>query len=107
MPDATDPAYTRTAAGKTRTPDQARRMWEQARRARWRAAYLVVKAKLEAVATGITTVEDEWLAWTVLPGGRTVADEIHPRIDDAYRTGQVGALLPLGPAQPAIGTGDR
>ena len=45
---------------------------EQGKRSRWRALYLVVKAKLEAVSSGIVSMEDEFLAQTVMNDGETV-----------------------------------
>lgn len=63
-------------------------------RRRWRALALVVKAKLEAVATGITTFETEFMAHIVMPDGRTVGEHVVPRIEAAYATGKVRALLP-------------
>lgn len=65
-------------------------------RRRWRSLLLVIKAKLEAVATGITTFENEFLAHIVLPGGETVGDKILSAIEQQYRDGKVAPLL-LGP----------
>jgi hypothetical protein len=67
--------------------------WEQACRQRWRALVLVVKAKLEAAEVGISTLEREFLADTLLPDGRTVADAIVPQIADSYLTGKMPPLL--------------
>lgn len=94
LPDQGDRRYARTPTGRARTADAARSEWEQDVRARWRALALVVKAKLEAVASGIVSFEDEWLAYTVLPDGRTVAEHAQPMIADAYATGEVRQLLP-------------
>ncbi|UIN33976.1 hypothetical protein [Methylobacterium oryzae] len=55
----------------------------------WRAVHLVVKAKIEAVAQGITTVEQEWLAHVVLPDGSTVGDWIEPQLQVAYDKGRM------------------
>lgn len=63
-------------------------------RRRWRSLGLVIKAKLEAVASGITTFEDEFLAHIVLPGGQTVSEIVRPAIADAYDKGYVVPLLP-------------
>lgn len=62
---------------------------EQKRWAIWRAIRLVVKAKIEAVAQGITTVEQEWLAHVVLPDGSTVGDWVEPQLQVAYDKGQM------------------
>jgi hypothetical protein len=66
LPDRTKKAFTHMETGKRRTETQAQRAWEQAVRQRWRALVLVIKAKLEAVESGITSFEDEFLAHTVL-----------------------------------------
>lgn len=76
-----------------RSEDQAAALYEQAIRQRWRALALVIKAKLEAVSAGITTVEDEFLAHTVLPGGETVGEWMKPQIALAYQTGDMPLLL--------------
>ena len=72
---------------------------EQKRWAIWRAVHLVVKAKIEAVAQGITTVEQEWLAHVVLPDGSTVGDWVEPQLQIAYDTGRMPTdpLLLEGP----------
>jgi hypothetical protein len=62
---------------------------------RWRALALVIKAKLEAVAAGITTVEQEFLAHIVLPDGHTtVGTWMAPQLAAAYDAGTMPALLP-------------
>lgn len=73
------------------TPSTAAR--EQAYRARWRALLLVVKAKLEAVAAGVTTFEEEFLAHIVVPGGQTVGQWMRPQIAEAYRSGAAPKAL--------------
>jgi hypothetical protein len=78
---------------RPRSPEAALKEWEQACRSAWRALALVIKAKLEAVDTGITTFESEFLAHIVLPGGRTVGDAIAPEIALAYSRGKVPQLL--------------
>jgi len=69
---------------------------EQACRQKWRALSLVVKAKLEAVESGITTFEDEFLAHIVLPNGQTVGEQALPRVREAYATGGNVPLLTFG-----------
>jgi hypothetical protein len=86
--------FVRTETGRPRTKASADAAWEQAGRQRWRALLLVIKAKLEAVDAGITDFEAEFLSAMVLPGGRTVGEEIMPRIDAAYQTGVIPDLLP-------------
>ena len=92
LPDRENPDFTRTPTGKSRTATAAEAAYEQAVRQRWRALALMVKAKLEAVASGIVTFEEEFLPHTVLPSGRTVAQEIMPAVESAYATGAVTPL---------------
>lgn len=68
--------------------------WEQACRQRWRALALVVKAKLEAVESGIVSFEDEFLAQTVLPSGETASEWMQPQVERAIETGVMPAMLP-------------
>ena len=81
--------------GNRRTDDAAHTAWEQACRSRWRALYLIVKAKLEAVEAGISTVEREFLYDIVLPDGRTAGEWLAPQIETAYETGQMPPMLPM------------
>lgn len=92
LPDRESADFTRTPTGKSRTSTAAEAAYEQAVRQRWRALSLMVKAKLEAVASGIVTFEEEFLPHTVLPSGRTVAQEIMPAVESAYATGAVTPL---------------
>jgi hypothetical protein len=95
MPDRNDRRFTHTPAkGQRRDQAAQEREYEQAVRQKWRALALVIKAKLEAVAAGITTVEDEFLAHIVMPDGRTVGQHTAPAIEAAYESGQMPALLP-------------
>ncbi len=64
---------------------------EAATRQRWRAVLLVIKAKLEAVESGISTLEQEFLANLVTDSGRTIGDVLIPRLSEATAAGR---LLP-------------
>ncbi len=65
---------------------------------RWRALLLVLKAKLEAVESKITTLDEEFLAHIVVEGNTTVGDRMVPAIEHALASG--GVLPPLlGPAR--------
>ena len=97
MPDPKAREFTHTPAkGMARSPSEAQKAWEQAGRQRWRALALVIKAKLEAVAAGITSIEDEFLAHTVLPDGSTVGQFMKPQIALAYERGSMPITLLLG-----------
>src|SRR5687767_7806360 len=72
MPDRRDPKFNEYKQGSStysRTESAAYELWEKATRQRWRALALVVKAKLEAVESGISEFEEEFLAHIVLPDG--------------------------------------
>lgn len=81
--------------GRKRTQAQIDDNWQQEMRRRWRAMALVIKAKLEAVATGITSFEEEFLAHIVLPDGGTVGKFMMPQVETAYATGKMPGLLPM------------
>lgn len=74
--------------------ERQRTLWEQACRARWRGVLLIILAKLEAVETGISTFEREFLADTVMADGSTVGAWIRPQLSAMYETGQMPRLLP-------------
>jgi len=73
------------------------KMWEQECRSLWRALLLVIRAKLEAVAVGITTLEDEFMAFMVLSDGSTVGERMKPQIEEHYRVGGPPRLMLEGP----------
>lgn len=98
MPDPRDREFTHTPErGLERSRSQAEAAYEQAVKQRWRALALVIKAKLEAVETGIVTFEDEFAMHMVLPDGRTVRDHVLPAITEAYESGSARPLLPSFP----------
>jgi hypothetical protein len=85
------------ANGKTtRKADEIKKLQEAEWRRLWRAQVLITKAKLEIIASGGSTFENEFLAWMVLPNGDTVAEVLLPKLAEAYATGQMPLLL-LGP----------
>lgn len=96
LPDKNDSKFWYTPERRTkRTEKQAFEAWEQACRSKWRALYLIIKAKLEAVDSGISTVEREFFYDIVLPDGKTVGEYMSPQIEAAYETGQMPPLLPM------------
>ena len=88
--------FTRTETGRSRAQEASLKAWEQACRQSWRALALVVKAKLEAVESGITTFEEEFLAHLVLPGsgGATVGERLLADGGAALDSGKLPRLLP-------------
>lgn len=105
LPDRNEREFTHTPSrGQKRTAAQHETAYEQAVKQKWRALNLVIKAKLEAVETGIVTFDAEFLAHLVLPNGRTVADEVVPMVERAYETNDMPALLPEY-SRPALTAG--
>lgn len=96
MPDRNADEFRLTPSRKyERTDKDQSAAYEQAVRQKWRALALVVKAKLEAVESGITSFEEEFLAHIVLPNGQRVGAFMVPQITTAYETGTMPPLLPL------------
>lgn len=79
--------YRKTPTGQIRYEQAARRFMESEIRRRWRSLLLAIKAKFEVIETGISTFEAEFLPYTVMPDGRTVAEHILPKVDQAIRDG--------------------
>jgi hypothetical protein len=98
MPDRKDRSITHSSHRwpRPRTPKQIEDAYQKAVRQRWRALALVIKAKLEAVESGIAEFEDEFLAYIALPDGRTFGQWARPQIDDVYQSGNMPALMPGG-----------
>lgn len=96
LPPRNAEEFTHTPGKKLqRDRDAAYRAWEQGIRQRWRALCLVIKAKLEAVETGITTFQDEFLAHIVTPNGRTIGETIGGQIATAMKTGKMPKMIPM------------
>lgn len=96
LPEKNSPEFQLTPGRKQkRSEEQAYAAWEQSCRSRWRSLFLVIKAKLEAVDSGISTIEREFFYDIVLPNGKTVGELMAPQIEDAYTTGKMPALLPM------------
>lgn len=99
LPDPKSREFTHTPGrDQIRKPAAQREAYNQGVRSRWRSLALCIKAKLEAVESGITTFEDEFLAHTVMPDGRTVSEHTLPMIANAYETGETPPLLSYGGA---------
>jgi len=94
FPAANDKRFQLTPTGRIR---RHAGKWGEERekeiRRLWRALVLVVKAKLEACESGISTIEREFLPDIVLPDGRTVGERLTPQIAEAYATGVDAPLL--------------
>lgn len=96
LPDPDDEEFRKTPTGRARRDGSVNEHYHREVRRRWRSLALVIKAKLEAVESGITTFEQEFLAHIVMPDDRTVAEHAFPWMEKAIATGQVPKLLPMG-----------
>lgn len=69
---------------------------DQEQRRCWRALLLLIKAKLEAIDSGITTAEREFMPDLVLADGRRLEQWAAPALADMYETGNLPALPAIG-----------
>ena len=99
LPDPEEFRYTNHSPPRERSDRAQREAYDQACRQRWRALLLVIKAKLEAVSAGISTIETEFLANIVLPDNTTAGEWMLP----SDRPG----LPHRRDAAPAAGGGER
>lgn len=57
---------------------------EKEQRRKWRVLVLRLKARLEAIAGGDSTVEEEFMPYVLLPDNRVVAEHLIPKLEEAY-----------------------
>lgn len=74
--------YSITLAGQKRNDAQIDKMYDQAVKQKWRALLLIIRAKLEAIESGITTMEDQFLSYMLLPNGQLLGDYIKPQLEN-------------------------
>ena len=93
--------FSTTPSGRRRYSAKARlEAHAQDERRRWRSLLLAIKAKLDVVATGIATFEQEFLPYIVLPNGQTVGQWMVPQLKDAIASGSMPEEMPLGLPAP-------
>lgn len=83
----------RTVRIGVQMPGQGERNFEKIERQQWRVLLLVVRAKLEAVECGMTTIEREFLADIVMKTGKTVGEWATPQLAKMYKDGKMPQLL--------------
>lgn len=81
-------------AMKHRTPEGWKALRERVIRSRWRALLLALKAKIEAARAGIIALDVALLPFALLPDGKTVSDEVLPRLESMRESGKSVPLLP-------------
>jgi hypothetical protein len=91
LPDRADYQDRRAANGRRVSGQSA---YDAEVRRRWRSLANAIKAKLDAVATGIVSFEDEFLGHVVLPDDTTVGQWAGPQIARAYASGAMPEALP-------------
>lgn len=91
LPSKDDSRFSHTPTGRERKKQSAAVAWEQECRRRYRSLALAVKAKLEAVESGITSFEQEFLAYIVTPDGMTIGEWAVPQLE----AGGLPAALPF------------
>ncbi len=91
MPSMTEVA--KTPKGRNRRGTVAEQELAQEVRRRWRALALCIKANLETVESGIAEFETVFMAYILMPNGKTVAENVSAQIATAYETGRMPKLL--------------
>lgn len=92
IPQPDEKRFTRTRTGYSRAPAEAKRLHDQAVRSRWRELLRLVDAKLIAIASGIVSLENEFLAWTVTASGQTVGEILGGQIDEMVAAGALPSV---------------
>ena len=91
LPNESD--FYKTETGKERSKSAIESQFNQAIRQRWRALLLAIKAKLEAIECGISTIEKEFMAFVMMPDGRNLGEHILPKIKEISESGKLPRLL--------------
>jgi hypothetical protein len=74
--------------------DAVQSVYEQEEQRRWRALFLVLKAKLVAVADHIRTLEEEFLADEVMPNNQRFGEWAEPQLQAMRKRGMMPPILP-------------
>lgn len=94
--DATLREFTHTHQGYRRSSSDLEKRVAQEERRRWRALFLVLKAKLVAASDGVVTFEQEFLAFALTQDGRTVGEHVIPQLESGGSINAVQLALPGG-----------
>ena len=66
--------------GREKREGWCKKEHEQRTRERWRQLLLIVRAKFEAIASGLSTAEHEFLADMMLPSGQPLLERLLPEL---------------------------
>lgn len=69
--------------GNSRKPDAIEKAFLKAIDTRWKVLALVIKAKLQAIEHGVTSIENEFLAQIVLSENRTIRDTVASQLTES------------------------
>lgn len=94
LPFPGDEELVKDSAGRKRGAAAVVVARDQTIRERWRALVLLVKAKIVAIDTGITTPESEFLAHAMLPTGQTLGEHLSEHPEQLTTSGRL--MLPGG-----------
>ena len=96
LPSTTE--FLASPTGKERKTSVAEAEHEKACRQRWRVLCLMLKAKLEAVDIGVTSIDAEFMSHMVLANGQTLGEKMLPHLKEIAASGNVHKFLP-GPEE--------
>lgn len=88
--------FSKTDTGKKRIESAIDSAFEQSIKQRWRALLLAIKAKLEAVESGISTIEQEFLAFVMMPDGKNISEHIIPNLNEIVKSGNMPKMITFG-----------
>ncbi len=81
LPPLNEQDFGQTATGRVRSTNSVLTELNQAKRQQMRALFLVVRAKLEAIESHISSFDNEFLAFIVGPNNRTIGDQLVPLLE--------------------------
>lgn len=97
LPDRTADQFCYTPSRNwSRSEGDAFRLWEKECRRRLRSLAAVIKAKLIAVADGVSEFETEFMAYVVVATNKTIGEHLRPQLQAAM----AGKSLPRRIALP-------
>jgi hypothetical protein len=90
LPSRSDKRFWHSHSGRRqRDQQEAYAQWEQACRQLWRALALNIKAKLEAVESGLESFEQSFLPYIVLRDGKTIGERLIPQLNEVVTTSRL------------------
>ena len=94
LPQKNDPNITMTPQKRYRSKPAREKEYQRAIKSTWRALFMILNSRLEEVDRGISTAQQAFMPWIMLPDNSIVEDHVLNTIEIAYKTGQVPSILP-------------